>query len=162
MSIFNCSRHICIPTHFRFFLFQSWKRRNFVIMLCMSHNIYAIDRCWSLLSLFSNYPNVLLLIDKLWKKNTYQLGSIFFLPFFYCCFYLLFPLGSSDGRSRLLNFWIVFHVEKEIQFTPSGLSVGDPLFTLFSAPDFLFMERRTFYYVLFSAQTIKWIPKIRH
>lgn len=68
-------------------LFQSRKRKN--LLLCyMSDYIYATNWRWSLLWLISNYSHVLLLIDKLRKKNAYQLCSISF-----SCLFLLLPLS---------------------------------------------------------------------
>lgn len=47
-----------------------------------------------------------------------------------------------------------------IQFIPLGHSVGDLLFIFFAVQVFLFTERSIFY-MYFSAQTIKFISKIK-
>lgn len=78
------------------------------------------------------------------------LSTVAFLShiFFYCCLYLLFPLGSLWWKK-----WTTVFLNSlscvEIQFIPFGQSVGDPLFIFFIVQVFLFVERSTFYYVYF-------------
>lgn len=110
-------------------LFQSRKRKN--LLLCYTSDyIYATNWRWSLLWLISNYSHILLLIN--YGRRT-LINCVAFLShvFFYCCLYLLFPLGSLWWKKGTTVFLSSLSCE-EIQFTPSGHSVGDHFSCLLS------------------------------